>query len=1513
MRTIDIGGRKDILEILKSDVSPEMQVNEDLNVLLEVLASEIYRLYDKVHRFPEIIDVDYSPEPRSVAVIVDKNDDELIRVWRDRVSDYEGYIEVIEQGSGDRPLTVEYDELRKILTIELALEDGNVSDENRIGIIADKINEIDGFIAVSKGRLDVIDQIDADGMHAGIVDPSRYFDNWDHVFYYFYLWEEEPLEEGTKIYMIPDDELYEFRDDTWVGIGGVPFERDPRDDFLPYIAAYLNFRYKDHHDPDVQRNYIKYIRSLQRIRGSIWSLKVAILLYGSDERALIELPGLSELRLNELWYPEKFEPYEGMVKTWSEEFREEIGEDIPYGIILVQHGRGWQNVRTPFTYLEHVRPGGIRLDLIEQEKEENQNVTWGRRLWYAPMRMIEVSHMAWQDQRLIIHPDADTPYYEEGYRHFLDWRDYDPPEPTAPTITQHPDHEDIYHGDYAQFDVIVSGTFPMDYQWQYSDDGGSTWNDIEGAEGSAYSISSVIYSEHNGNQYRCKVSNEWGEAESDPATLTVLVDSLEFIKEPDDVEASHGEEVTFEVDAEGTTPIEYQWQYTDESDPDEGDWNNISGETSTSLSIEADYNVNHERKYRCMVFNPANIEGVSTSIATLTVVSENIVVERITEEVEVVEGGDTTVIVEVLSGTPVINFQWQKSDDDGSTWDDVAGASGDVTEVPYILEHDIEDADYENDGRLYRCKLDNVEGEVTSENILYTVKQLPSFVDHPEDKEVESGDEVVFNAEVSGTEPIEVIWQYVDDLEESEWVDLTSWTELSGTVTDYTIESAEFGDTGYYRCRASNDYGIVTSNVAYLEVTGDGPTIIEDLPDEKVVEEGDNVELSIEAEGRGELIYAWYRSEDDGATWDYVDAGEVAPPYYTINDIDTDEHGNKYKCKVTDLDDSEESNSCRIVFNFNIEASAVSEEGGSVEGDGEYEYGDNAELYANPEEGYEFIRWKEDGTEVSTDNPYIFEVTEDRTLEAKFGLKEYEVEITIEPENAGTIKEGEGEYDHGDEVTVEVEANTGYEFVRWEEGGTEVSTDNPWTFTITASRDLVAVFELKEYTVTFKDYDDTVIDEQEVEHGSDAELPDDPEREGYTFVGWDESHENITEDTVITAEYEVNTYTVSVTAEPEEAAKELSGAGDYDYDTEVELEATPEDAYEFVRWEEDGTEVSTANPWKFDMGSDDMNVVAVFEPKNTIQFEQDGSEQQFEVELSGGQEAAWELYGDGDLLDVLIGNQVTIHIDDYGSYTDKHFKLVLPSWESLVGTLDWSDKGLQGELTEDIKYLTQLERLYLSENNFSGSIPNVFDDLSDNLERLYLDDNNFTGEFPSTIEDASSLTRVDFSYNSLDEYNSGVSNTTLTHFRVSRNDFSIEDIKLMLDHFYTLYYNNPEQATKEVRLDFNALFDEEDYEFIHDISSASSDSITVTAPGWGDDDYAGDTIRIFKTSLLGDGQVRIIESNTSDTLYVTEDWDPIPEGCNRFVVYEPPSVGEQPWWHVEQLEDAGWSLYVQWS
>lgn len=76
---------------------------------------------------------------------------------------------------------------------------------------------------------------------------------------------------------------------------------------------------------------------------------------------------------------------------------------------------------------------------------------------------------------------------------------------------------------------------------------------------------------------------------------------------------------------------------------------------------------------------------------------------------------------------------------------------------------------------------------------------------------------------------------------------------------------------------------------------------------------------------------------------------------------------------------------------FNISAKAEPSEGGSTSGGGTFNYGDTCTLTATPATGYEFTNWTKNGTVVSENAVYSFDVTESVEYTANFKVSEYKV------------------------------------------------------------------------------------------------------------------------------------------------------------------------------------------------------------------------------------------------------------------------------------------------------------------------------------------------------------------------------------------------------------------------------------------------------------------------------------------------------------------------------------------
>ena len=72
-----------------------------------------------------------------------------------------------------------------------------------------------------------------------------------------------------------------------------------------------------------------------------------------------------------------------------------------------------------------------------------------------------------------------------------------------------------------------------------------------------------------------------------------------------------------------------------------------------------------------------------------------------------------------------------------------------------------------------------------------------------------------------------------------------------------------------------------------------------------------------------------------------------------------------------------------------------------------------------------------------------------------------------------------------------------------------------------------SIFEMEPvYTVTFEDYNGFELKTEKVAEGGDAHAPADPEREGYTFAGWNKTFANVQSDLTVTAQYTRKQFTV---------------------------------------------------------------------------------------------------------------------------------------------------------------------------------------------------------------------------------------------------------------------------------------------------------------------------------------------------------------------------------------------------
>ena len=245
----------------------------------------------------------------------------------------------------------------------------------------------------------------------------------------------------------------------------------------------------------------------------------------------------------------------------------------------------------------------------------------------------------------------------------------------------------------------------------------------------------------------------------------------------------------------------------------------------------------------------------------------------------------------------------------------------------------------------------------------------------------------------------------------------------------------------------------------------------------------------------------------------------------------------------------------------------------------ELTYGSKHEKIEDPfKTGYTFIGWYNENEEKVE---YPITVTKDITLHSKYNINKYTV--TYINEGAKYIEDQQINYK---EKAVKPDPNPskiGYTFKYWslKENGEEYNFNTLVTENIT----LYAVYNINKYTVTFKNYDGSTLQEETLKYGI---LPkykgEEPTREKtkeytYTFKGWDKEITEVTNNQEYIATYTEtkNKYNVKFTNYDgsilQEETLEYGTLPVYKGEAPTR-EKTDEYTYTFKSWNKEITEVT---------------------------------------------------------------------------------------------------------------------------------------------------------------------------------------------------------------------------------------------------------------------------------------------------------------------------------------------------
>ena len=253
-------------------------------------------------------------------------------------------------------------------------------------------------------------------------------------------------------------------------------------------------------------------------------------------------------------------------------------------------------------------------------------------------------------------------------------------------------------------------------------------------------------------------------------------------------------------------------------------------------------------------------------------------------------------------------------------------------------------------------------------------------------------------------------------------------------------------------------------------------------------------------------------------------------------------------------------------------------DGGSAVKSITQDYGTKITAPANPaKEGYTFSGWY---PAIPTTMP-----AENMTVKATWKINQY----TIAFDTDGGSKIDPITQNYGTAITAPADpTKEGYTFAGWDEN---IPANMP-----AKNMTIKAKWTINQYTVTFKNGDE-VVKSAEMNYGSTIAEPKAPDKEGYTFKGWQGYTDNMTvpaRNVTFTAQWTINQYTLTF-KNGETVYKTIT----QDYGTAITKPADPtKTGYTFAGWDKEIPEAMPAG---------DMTVTAKWTVnKYTVTFDANG-------------------------------------------------------------------------------------------------------------------------------------------------------------------------------------------------------------------------------------------------------------------------------------------------------------------
>ncbi len=361
-----------------------------------------------------------------------------------------------------------------------------------------------------------------------------------------------------------------------------------------------------------------------------------------------------------------------------------------------------------------------------------------------------------------------------------------------PTISTQPQSQTNNAGTTATFSAAASGSAPLNYQWWKNGSPLSNGGNISGATSTTLTLANVFAAD--AGNYSLTVTNSAGSTNSLNAALTVIDPVINT--QPASRTNNLGTTATFNVVANGTALLSYQWK---KNGVDMTNIGNVSGATSATLTLSS-VTALDAANYTVRVSNSSS--NVISTTATLTVLTAPTISSQPTSRTNI--AGTTATFSVTADGAPPISYQWKKGGVSMSNGGNISGATSATLTLSTVSQ---------TDAANYTVVVSNASGSVTSSTAALVVIDPPTIISQPQSLTNQAGTLATFSVMASGTAPLNYQWRF-------------NGNNLAGATTNsYSRNSALTNHAGNYIVVINNSGGAVTSSIATLTVTGTVQTV----------------------------------------------------------------------------------------------------------------------------------------------------------------------------------------------------------------------------------------------------------------------------------------------------------------------------------------------------------------------------------------------------------------------------------------------------------------------------------------------------------------------------------------------------------------------------------------------------------------------------------------------------------------------------------------------------------------